>query len=382
MAAFEVLALDPTTPQIRAPGAADTYSFPRAAASNLGTLNTTITPSNTLINTTAATAIQDQISPSLRFTSNGWKTNATAASQTDSVDVFLYPASAPTSPSAQLRFIPTINGSAVPGLAITGSISGNGVLTGTYLTGFDGVNSFGGNNLAGFCGFGPAGGANTFALYSNANSQISFGNGFTTLGSTHNFGWGSTSTTSTIAPDTVLTRDAANTLAQRNGTNAQTFRIYNTFTDASNYERAALQWSGNALQFITEGAGTGSGRNIGIYPTGNVSTAVGFTTNGIIIQAGTQLIFTPSAGNPFASGDAGLRRTAAGVLSASDGSTGVGYLRTPATTVASLLSAATAGAGARAFVTDATVTIFLSTVAGGGANKVPVVSDGTNWLIG
>lgn len=30
MAAFEVLALDPTTPQIRAPGAADTYSFPRA----------------------------------------------------------------------------------------------------------------------------------------------------------------------------------------------------------------------------------------------------------------------------------------------------------------------------------------------------------------
>lgn len=32
MAAFEVLALDPTTPQIRAPGAADTYTFPRAVA--------------------------------------------------------------------------------------------------------------------------------------------------------------------------------------------------------------------------------------------------------------------------------------------------------------------------------------------------------------
>jgi hypothetical protein len=38
----------------------------------------------------------------------------------------------------------------------------------------------------------------------------------------------------------VVTRDAANTLAQRNGTNAQTFRCYGTFTDASNYVRAAL----------------------------------------------------------------------------------------------------------------------------------------------
>lgn len=184
------------------------------------------------------------------------------------------------------------------------------------------------------------------------------------------------------ATDTVLTRDAANTLAQRNATNAQTFRLYNTFTDTSNYERAALQWSGNALQFITESAGTGLVRSIGIYPGGSANHAVGFTTNGITIQAGTQLIFTPSAGNPFASGDAGLRRTAAGVLSTSDGSGGVGYLRTPPTTVAGLPAAATAGAGTRAFVTDANATTFASTVAGGGANAVPVVSNGTNWIIG
>ena len=32
MAAFEVIALDTVTPQLRAPGAADTYTFPRAAA--------------------------------------------------------------------------------------------------------------------------------------------------------------------------------------------------------------------------------------------------------------------------------------------------------------------------------------------------------------
>ncbi len=39
MAAFEVLALDTATPQIRAPGASDTYTFPRAVAFPLGVAN-------------------------------------------------------------------------------------------------------------------------------------------------------------------------------------------------------------------------------------------------------------------------------------------------------------------------------------------------------
>ena len=120
--------------------------------------------------------------------------------------------------------------------------------------------------------------------------------------------------------DLRLARDAANTLAQRNSTNAQTTRLYNTFTDASNYERLSTTWSSNVCYTRPENAGTGSAR-----------------------------LYVPVTG---------------------------------ATTVASLPSASTAGAGARAFVTDANATTFLSTVAGGGANKVPVVSDGTNWLIG
>jgi hypothetical protein len=39
MAAFEVIALDTATPQLRAPGAADTYTFPRAVEMPLGTAN-------------------------------------------------------------------------------------------------------------------------------------------------------------------------------------------------------------------------------------------------------------------------------------------------------------------------------------------------------
>jgi hypothetical protein len=60
--------------------------------------------------------------------------------------------------------------------------------------------------------------------------------------------------------DTILARDAANTLAQRNGVNAQTFNIYNTYTDASNYERGFMRWTSNRFEIGTESAGTGTDR--------------------------------------------------------------------------------------------------------------------------
>jgi hypothetical protein len=61
-----------------------------------------------------------------------------------------------------------------------------------------------------------------------------------------------------------LTTDATNIFAQRNGTNAQTYRLYNTYTDASNYERGFFQWSSNVLEIGTEGAGTGSEKPVRI----------------------------------------------------------------------------------------------------------------------
>lgn len=68
------------------------------------------------------------------------------------------------------------------------------------------------------------------------------------------------------SPDLILTRDAANTLAQRNGVNAQIFRIYNTYTDASNYERANIAWAANAFYVSTSRAGTGTARDIVFSP--------------------------------------------------------------------------------------------------------------------
>jgi hypothetical protein len=65
--------------------------------------------------------------------------------------------------------------------------------------------------------------------------------------------------------DLTLFRDAADTLAQRRGVNAQTFNIYNTYTDASNYERGFIRWSGNALQIGCDALGTGTRRTTTIF---------------------------------------------------------------------------------------------------------------------
>jgi hypothetical protein len=84
------------------------------------------------------------------------------------------------------------------------------------------------------------------------------------LGANYYLGFGIPGGGATAEPDLKLYRDAADTLAQRRGTNAQTFNLYNTYTDASNYERAILRWNVNTFQLITEGNGTGTQRDIQI----------------------------------------------------------------------------------------------------------------------
>lgn len=68
--------------------------------------------------------------------------------------------------------------------------------------------------------------------------------------------------------DAVLTADAADTLALRNSTNAQAFNVYNTYTDASNYERLEVKWDTNVAVIGTSSAGTGSGRELQFHING------------------------------------------------------------------------------------------------------------------
>ena len=75
-------------------------------------------------------------------------------------------------------------------------------------------------------------------------------------------GWTNSASIAAGTYDLRLARDAANTLAQRNGTNAQAFNIYGTYTDASNYEKGFLGWEGSALKLSARAGGTGSVRTL------------------------------------------------------------------------------------------------------------------------
>jgi hypothetical protein len=90
--------------------------------------------------------------------------------------------------------------------------------------------------------------------------------------------------------DLFLTRDAADTLAQRNGVNAQALRLYNTFTDASNYERGKIEWASNVLRIGTEKAGTGTARALELQTDGatrlTIGTTGGLTTSSNIFVSG------------------------------------------------------------------------------------------------
>lgn len=57
---------------------------------------------------------------------------------------------------------------------------------------------------------------------------------------------------------------ASNVLEQRNGATGQRFSVYNTYTDASNYERGELAWTGNELFVRAVAAGTGTQRELSL----------------------------------------------------------------------------------------------------------------------
>ena len=65
------------------------------------------------------------------------------------------------------------------------------------------------------------------------------------------------------SPDVFVERDAANTLALRNGVNAQAFNIYNTWGNSgTDYERLNISYSGNIAYIRTENGGTGLARQL------------------------------------------------------------------------------------------------------------------------
>ena len=111
------------------------------------------------------------------------------------------------------------------------------------------------------------GGNGIIAVAGSLNRHAALGLSGLTLSSTDGLGWSSVGgwglTAATPDRDLVLLRDAANTLAQRNGVNAQASRLYGTYTDASNYRRLTKTMSAAGVAEIKpEGAGTGVSGNV------------------------------------------------------------------------------------------------------------------------
>lgn len=136
---------------------------------------------------------------------------------------------------------------------------------------------------------------------------------------------------SSTSIDTILARDAANTLAQRNGVNAQAFNIYNTYTDASNYERGFVRWSGNEFLVGTEAAGTGTVRILKFQTSQSILFVAGGSIGKLFAgtlernASGVHLTWSNSTNAQTGiTSDIGLKRGAAGVLQVSNGSTGGG----------------------------------------------------------
>jgi hypothetical protein len=86
--------------------------------------------------------------------------------------------------------------------------------------------------------------------------------------------------------------DGANIFAQRDGTAAQEFRVYNTFTSATNHERLRLAWASNVAIIGTEkGSGGGTARALEFQTDGvtrvTISSGVGniSATNAVLAQS-------------------------------------------------------------------------------------------------
>lgn len=85
-----------------------------------------------------------------------------------------------------------------------------------------------------------------------------------------------------------LFQTSANVIEQYNGTNAQAFRLYNTRTDGSNYERSFFRYVANVLEIGHEAAGTGqSGRSVILSTAGDAFLYLKTNNvNRIIISSG------------------------------------------------------------------------------------------------
>jgi hypothetical protein len=158
------------------------------------------------------------------------------------------------------------------------------------------------------------------------------------------FSWSSLSSAANGSTDLILARDAANTLALRNSTAAQTFNVYGTYTSITDYKRLSLSCSNttgnatiaapfNSVLAITGGSATVSVATVtfavqaAAFPIGSSVTVTGVTPAGYngtytvtastttsVSYANTVNAAYVSGGTATVSGSASMTLTAQGNL--------------------------------------------------------------------
>ncbi len=118
---------------------------------------------------------------------------------------------------------------------------------------------------------------------------------------------------------------SANILEQRNGVTAQSLLVYNTYTDASNYERGVFDWSttANTLTVGTEVLGTGTARSLYLKAGATVDSVQSAVLLNSPTAARSQLLIGHDGNDPIIAGSStsgihfhiAQRNSAAGVLS-------------------------------------------------------------------
>jgi hypothetical protein len=204
-----------------------------------------------LTDTTAATAGNQQYSPTLHFTGQGWKTTATAASQSVDFRIYNVPVQGAANPTGNLTIDSSVNAGAYGNattISTTGQLSVNSNATGAVLTlqvtatdpgaGPTNYNSIVFNNGHGAGNFknqfvmqsagtakyalgndyGGAGVQNFFIWDGGANKDIFQINGTTSiaLNNTNVLGWSASDASAAV--DTGLARNAAAVVEVNNGT--------------------------------------------------------------------------------------------------------------------------------------------------------------------
>lgn len=202
MAALEFIALDEATPQLRAPGSGDTYSAPRPVAVSIGTITTDI-------NVLDLSATWNDAG----VTFTGLKLNVTNTASAAASKLLDLQVGGVT----QFSFLRSSVGSAgVPAFKI------------------------------GSAGFREAS-VNSFRVISGGNDEFCF-SGYTLRAATAGaFAWDDNNQAGNGTVVLSLYKDANDTLAQRRSTNAQEFRVYGTYTSASQYHYVAVKTAKTTL---------------------------------------------------------------------------------------------------------------------------------------